>query len=421
MKQYLIIGNSAAGISAVEAIRKDDKSSKVTVVSDEEGQAYCRCLISYYLAGDVRADKIFYRPESFYRENNVQLFSNKRVTGIDVKKNLVTCADNSQLNYDSLLISTGASAIVPDVKGINQKGVFVFRTINDAKGIESSLPGVKTACVLGGGLVGLKAAYALRKRKLDVKIIVKSKQILSQMLDNVAAGLVQKRLESYGIEVIIGQDAAEIIGDGKVKAVKLTDNKEIQCSLVVAGRGVSPNIDLAKAAGIKVNKGIIADSALRTSAANIFCAGDVSETYDLALGDFAVNALWTMAVEQGKASGMNMSGGKVDYPGSIGMNATEFFSLPIVSLGINKIKEGAQGYEQSQTLDAKNSIYKKIILKGNFLVGAVLIGNIKNSGVLLRLIRERINVSLFKDELLDENFGFARIIDSVKERERIYV
>lgn len=421
MRQYLIIGNSAAGVSAVEAIRRVDKSSKISVVSDEEGPAYCRCLISYYLAGDVKADKMLYRPESFYKENNVQLLLNKKVTGIDVKKNLVTCADKSQLNYDSLLIAAGASAIVPDVKGIKQKGVFVFRTINDAKEIESSLSGAKTACVLGGGLVGLKAAYALRKRKLDVKIIVKSNQVLSQMLDFTGAGLVQKKLEANGIEVIIGQDAAEIIGDGRVKAVKLTDNKEIQCSLVVAGRGVSPNIDLAKAAGIKVNKGIIADSALKTSAANIFCAGDACEAYDSALGDFAVNALWTMAVEQGKSAGANMSGAKVDYPGSIGMNATEFFSLPIVSLGVHKVKEGIQGYEQSQALDAKNSIYKKVILKGNFIIGAVLIGNIKNSGVLSRLIRERINVSSFKDELLDENFGFARIIDSVKEKERIYV
>lgn len=420
-KQYLIIGNSAAGIAAVEAIRSRDKASGITVVSDEGYPAYCRCLISYYLAGDVKEDKIFYRAVSFYKENNVELMLNKKVTRVDPKKNRVICEDKSQLNYDSLLIATGSHPRIPEIKGIKKKGVFGFRTIKDAKDIEGLLLCTDAVCVLGGGLVGLKVAYALKKRKIDVKVIVKSNQILSQMLDFPAARLVQKRLEESGIELIFGQDIAEVIGEGEIKAVKLDSGKALVCSLVIVGRGVGPNTDLVKDTEIKVNRGIIANSDLKTNIPNIFTAGDVSETFDLALGEFSVNALWTIAVGQGKIAGANMSGENINYAGSLAMNATEFFGLPVVSLGTHKIKEGSFDYEELMAEDKKTGFYKKVILKDNFVAGAILVGDIKNSGVLLRLIKERIDVSSFKEKLLQDNFGFPDIIDFVKDKEKIYV
>ncbi len=420
-KQYLIIGNSAAGIAAVEAIRRRDTAGLITVVSDEDYPAYCRCLISYYLAGDVKEDKIFYRAASFYKENNVELILNKKVTRVDPKKNRVICEDKSQLSYDALLIATGSHPRIPEIKGIKKKGVFGFRTIKDAKDIEGLLFCTDAICVLGGGLVGLKAAYALKKRKVAVKVIVKSDQILSQMLDFPAAGLVQRRLEENGIEVIAGQDITEVIGEGEIRAVKLDSGKALECSMVIIGKGVRANMDLVKDTEVKVNRGIIANSDLKTNIPNIFSAGDVSETFDLALGEFSVNTLWTAAVGQGKIAGANMSGENINYAGSIAANATEFFGLPVVSLGVHKIKEGSSGYEQLVVKDEKSGFYKKVILKDNFVSGAILVGDIKNSGVLLRLIKERIDVSSFKEKLLQDNFGFPDIIDFVKEEEKIYV
>lgn len=420
-KQYLIIGNSAAAIAAIEAIRSRDKASGITVVSDEGYPAYCRCLISYYLAGDVKEDKIFYRAVSFYKENNVELMLNKKVTRVDPKKNRVICEDKSQLNYDSLLIATGSHPRIPEIKGIKKKGVFGFRSLKDAKDIEGLLLCTDAVCVLGGGLVGLKVAYALKKRKIDVKVIVKSNQILSQMLDSSAARLVQKRLEESGIELIFGQDITEIIGEGEIRAVKLDSGKALVCSLVIVGRGVEPNTDLVKDTEVKVNRGIVVNSDLKTNIPNIFSAGDVSETFDLALGEFSVNALWMIAVGQGKVAGANMSGENINYAGSIAANATEFFGLPVVSLGAHKIKEGSFGYEELRNLDKKTGFYKKVILKDNFVCGAILVGDIKNGGVLLRLIKERIDVSSFKEKLLQDNFGFPDIIDFVKDKEKIYV
>ena len=431
MKQYVIIGNSAAGISAVEAIRERDKDSKIIVISDEGYPAYCRCLISYYLAREIKEEKILYRAETFYQENNIELLLNKKVVRVDPRKNRIILEDKSNFSYDALLIATGGRPKFPDTPGIKKRGVFGFRTLKDVKEIEGLLPVTKTACVLGGGLIGLKAAYALKKRNIEVKVIVKSKQVLSQMLDFVAASLVAKRLEENGIELVLGQDVIEIIGNGDLKAVKLDSGKVFACSLIIVGKGVEPNIDLIKEAEIKVNEGIIANNLLQTNIPNIYTAGDVCESFDLTLGKLSVNALWPLAVEQGKIAGTNMAGENINYAGSLGMNSLEFFGLPVVSLGIYKTKEESASFEELKILDTKvnlypalarkGGVYKKLILKDKILVGAILVGDIKNSGVLLRLIRERIDVSSFKDKLLQENFGYPDIMDFMKDKENIYV
>lgn len=418
MKQHLIIGNSAAGIAAAEAIRKRDKESKVIIVSDEDSNSYCRCLISYYLAGEVKEDKIWYRPTQFYKENKIEPFLNKKVVRIDPKKNRVLCEDKTQINYDTLLIATGASAKFPEIKGIKKRAVFGFRTLKDIKAIEELLPITKTACVLGGGLIGLKAAYALNKKNINVKIIIKSNQVLSQVLDFTAAGFVQKRLEDCGIEVILGRDVSEIIGNGDIKAVKLDSGKAIEASLIIVGKGVSPNIDLVKNTDIKVHEGIIVNNLMQTNITNIWTAGDVAEGFDIALKEYSVNALWPIAIEQGRVAGANMAGERMGYEGSLGMNSLEFFGLPTVSLGVFKV--GQVGYEEIKMAEPKLNIYKKLILKDNCLIGAVLTGDINKSGLYLRLIREKINVAPFKDRLLEGNFGFPDIMDFVKEKGKIF-
>lgn len=421
MKQYVIIGNSAAGIAAVEAIRTKDKTSKIIVISDEDYASYCRCLISYYLAGDIKEEMISYRPESFYKDNNVDLLLNKKAVRLDPKKNKVICEDKAQVGFDSLLIATGSSPKFPETPGIKKRGVFGFRTIKDAKDIAGLLPVTKTACVLGGGLIGLKAAYALKKRKIDVKVIIKSKQVLSQMLDYEAAHFIQQRLEENGIEIIFGQDVIEVIGNGDIKAVKLDAGKAIGCSLIIVGKGVAPNIGLAKEAEIKVNEGIIADNFLQSSIPNIFAAGDACESFDITVGHLAINALWPIAVEQGRVAGLNMAGEKVNYEGSLGMNSIEFFGFPVISLGVYKVKEGEGSIQELKSCEAKSNIYKKLILKNNIIIGAILVKDIKNSGVFLRLIREKADVSSVKDKLLQENFGYPDILGLIKEKENLYV
>ncbi len=423
MRQYIIIGNSAGGIAGASAIRKLDKSAKITIISDEDHASYCRCLISYYLAGNIKEEKMLYRPDSFYKDNDVRLLLNKRIVRVDPKKGTVAFSDKKEEGYDHLLIATGASPKFPDIKGIKKRGVFGFRTIADAKAIEALLPGSKNACILGGGLIGLKAAYALSKKGLGVKVIIKSKQVLSQVLDFEAAGLVQKRLEEHGIEILLGKDATEIIGEGGVKAVRLDDGKVIDTSLVLACKGVAPNIDLVNGSNIKTGKGIVADERLATNAANIYAAGDCTETFDPALGALSVNALWPVAIEQGRIAGANMAGEKTVYDGSIGMNSIEFFGLPTISLGIHKVSE-PKSYEELKRSNAASSSYRRLLFRGKMLVGAVMVGDIRSSGLYLRLIREKVDVSSFKDRLLEDNLSYPDIMDFIndkKDKENMYV
>jgi NAD(P)H-nitrite reductase large subunit len=329
--------------------------------------------------------------------------------------------DKGQLGYDALLVATGARPKFPETKGIKKSGVFGLRTIKEAQNIAGLLPVTKTACVLGGGLIGLKAAYGLKKRNIDVKVIIKSRQVLSQMLDSESAGLVLRRLEEHGIEVILGQDAAEIIGEGEIKAVKLDSGKAIGCSMVIVGKGVSPNIELVKETPLRYNEGIIADEHLASNIPDIYTAGDVCENFDLTIGQHTINALWPVAVEEGKIAGANMAGENLSYAGSVGMNSLEFFGLPVVSLGIYKFKEGDTGFSELKLSNPQEDLYRKLVIKENHLVGGIFVGKISNSGVFLRLIRERIDLSSFKDKLLEENFAYPVIKDFLKDKERIYV
>lgn len=421
MKQFIIIGNSAAGVAAAEAIKKRDLSSKITILSDEDHPSYCRCLISYFLAGDVSEDKLLYQPGSFYKSNNIELFLNKKVSRIDPKKNRVICEDKTNIEYDSLLIATGASARFPHIPGIKRRGVFAFRTIKDAKDIQQLLSVTKSAGVLGGGLVGLKAAYALKKNGIRVKVIVHSNQVLSQMLDFEAAQLIQRRLEENGVDVVLEEGAVEVIGEGDIRALKLSSGKAFDCSLVIAGKGVAPNIDLVKDTEIKVNQGIAANVSLQTNIPNIYAAGDAAETLDLIADRVLPHTLWPIAVEQGRIAGANMAGENIEYQGSLSMNSVEFFGLPAVSLGKFKTVNSEDGFEELKKSDGIANTYKKLILKDNRLRGAVMVGNIANSGIYLRLIKEKLDISSVRERLMQDDFSYPDVSDLLEGKESIYV
>ncbi|MCM8766387.1 MAG: FAD-dependent oxidoreductase, partial [Candidatus Omnitrophica bacterium] len=280
-KQFVIIGNSAAGISCVETIRKNDKNSKIIVISDEGYPAYCRCLISNYLAKEIKEKEIFYREESFYKDNQIELILNKKAVSLDTRKNVVILEDKNKFSYDYLLIATGSSPKFPSIEGMRRKGVFGFRSLKDVEEIEKLLPFANTACILGGGLIGIKSASSLLKRGIRVKLIVKSKQILSQILDFDSARIVQSFLENKGMEIFLGSDVVEIMGKDNVEGIRLDSGEKIPCSLVIVAKGVKPNTAWVKESPLKINTGILANEYLQTNIPNVFTAGDVCEVKDL--------------------------------------------------------------------------------------------------------------------------------------------
>ena len=420
MKNFVIIGNSAAGISAAEAIRQKDKKSKITIISEEDYHSYCRCLISYFLAGEIPEEKLVFRPEDFYKENNLNLILNKKVVKVEPKKNIIKFEDKTSLGYDMLLIATGASSkFPPDLKGLKKKGVFGLRTIRDAKEILNLVPSSSSSCILGGGLVSLKAAYGLLKRGQELKIIVKSKFVLSQMLDEKGAGLFMKKFQEAGVEIMTARDIVEILGNGDLKAVRLDSGKVIACSILVVGKGVNPNTDLIKDTQLNLDKGILVDQYMKSSIPNIFAAGDVAQTFDLVYKNSVVNALWPNAIEQGRISGLNMIGENLKYDGSMTMNSIGFFDLPAISMGITRPKNPE--LEELVLFDQKRNIYKKFVLDKNHLVGMIAIGDISNCGVFLRLIKERTDITLIKNELVSQTFNYAKVLDLVKQKDEVFI
>lgn len=414
--QYVIIGSSAAGISAIEAIRTKDKDSKIIVVSDEKRPLYSRCLISYLLAGTIDEKNIWYRKDGFFKANKVEALLGVRAEEIDVKKKEISLSNKEKIKFDKLLIATGASPKLEDIPGIYKKGVFPLRTIGHAIEIQAMLDKVKSAAILGGGLIGLRAAYALKNRGKDTSVFVKSGSILSQIIDKDAAGFMQARMEEKGIKIFTGVAAKEVVGPESVNGVMLDNGSRHGCELVIIGKGVSPNIEIAKAGGIKTNWGILSDEFLKTSCEDIFTAGDVSETNDIALEESSINAIWPAACEQGRIAGLNMAGGKETYEGSLAMNSIEFFGLPVISVGITRPK--GDSYKEIVKKDAEKCAYKKVVLKDGVIVGAIFLNSIENIGVIGALIKNKIDVSSVKDIILESYFDYAKIIPLINKAKK---
>jgi len=409
---YLIIGGSAAGVAAAETLRKHDKKSDITLVSDEAYLLYSRCLLTCLIAGSIDETKVNFKDRNFYKDNKIKIYLGKRVTSIDPKEKNISLKDGAKISYDKLLLATGASTKQIDVPGIDKKGVFSVRKIEDARAIMDILDNVKEVAVLGGGLIGLRTTYALRQRQKEVTVVVKSPQILSQMVDMDAARIIASCLEKNGIKIMTGVAAKEVTGKKSVEGIILDNGERLDCQMIIIGKGVKPNTELASSCGLAVEDGIVVDKFLRTSNENIFAAGDVAETYDIARETQRINALWPCAVEQGEIAGLNMLGKEVVYDGSLSMNSVDFFGLGCISMGITKPKK-----EEDYEIISKRGedTYKKFVLKKDRIVGMILVGDIKIAGIVSTLIKNKIDISSIKHLILKGTFDYAKIMPLVEK------
>lgn len=379
---YIIVGNSAAGVSAVEAIRHLDDKGSVAIISDEEYPIYSRCLLAYYLSGDIEEEKLLFKPLDFYERMHVKPLLGRKVVRVVPPENKVMLEDGRCLAYDKLLLATGASPKRLGIKGEHGKGVPVLRTVDDARRIISLSGTADRAVIVGGGLIGMKAAYGLNKRGLEVDVVISSNRVLSQMLDLDASNILRTKLEEHGVVIKTGLSVMEIMDDGgQVSGVRLSDGSIAPCQLVIGAKGVNPNVGLTQDSGIKINTGILTDERMKTNIENIFAAGDVAETVDLLRGERTVNALWPNAISQGRVAGQNMAGGEAKYNGSMSMNSISFYELDIISFGI--VNPKGDKYETIVERDPPD--YRKLVIKNGRIVGMITVGDIRNSGALLSL------------------------------------
>lgn len=395
--KYVVIGNGAAAVNAVEGIRERDKQGRIVVISEENYEAYGRPLISYWLAGKVTEDKMAYRPKGFYDKLGVELRLGVEAVAVDTALKTVTLGDGSAEAYDKLLIATGGRPIDPPMEGKAEVGYLNFIKFDDAKAMDALAEPGRTALVIGGGFIGLKAAEALSKRCVHVELVEKADWVLSTMLDREAAAIVQKELTKSDINVrtgVVGTKAARD-ADGRI-SVSLSDGQTVSCDFIVVAVGVLANTGLAAAAGVKVNRGILVDHEMKTSAPDVYAAGDAVESLDVLSGQTRVVAIMPNASLQGRVAGRNMAGAGIAYDGSVPFNSVGVFGVSTISIG--NATTDLDGCEV--VVEARPDSYRKLVIRDGKVRGALFVNELDRAGIVQGLIRMGTDVTPFKTALV---------------------
>jgi NAD(P)H-nitrite reductase large subunit len=413
MTRYLIIGNSAGGIGAAEAIREVDKESSIIMISDEPYPSYSRPLISKYLTRERTLETMLFRPVEFYSQNNITSILGKRVKSLGLGDRTAELENCEHISWEKLLIASGGVPIVPKMEGAGKRGTFTFTTLDDAKAIDEFIENAQTAVVIGGGLIGISVTEALKKRGVKVTVVEMKDRILNTILDEQASLIAEETLKRAGVKIITGRTVAEITGKELVRGVVLDNGEDIPCSLVVVAIGVSPRTELAKGTEIKLNRGIAVDSHMATNYPDVYSCGDAAEAYDFVYCANRLTPIWPNAYIGGRVAGYNMAGVKAEYPGGTAMNSLNYFGLDIAAAGIAAPPEG-DGYE---LINKQNgTVYQRVVLKDDLIVGMVFVGAIEKAGILFSLMRDRVKVSNFKKTLLSDNFGLVSLPKELWQR-----
>lgn len=408
--KYLIIGNSAAAVGAVEGIREVDPDGSITILSKEKEHAYSRPLISYLLGGKVDEAAMSYRPANFYDKNKASAVLGVSAQSVDAKAKKVSADDGQAYGYEELLIATGGRPITPPMAGADTPGVFTFTTWADARAIKAFIDEnhVNSAVVVGGGLIGLKSVEALVAGGIKTTVVELADRVLSITLDNEASSLAQAALAEAGVELITNNTVDEIVSSGsRVGGVVLKDGRRVDCGLVILAIGVLPDTSLAVSAGAEAERGILVDEYMATSVPHVFAAGDAAQALEIISGERRSIPIWPLAYAQGRVAGLNMAGGDASYHGGLAMNSVEICGVATISAGLTTPEE--EGYEILNQLDAEDNSYRKLVIKDGRLVGYVLVGRVERAGILTGLIQSGINVDSFKERMMDRDFGLINL------------
>lgn len=386
-KQKLaLIGNGMAGVRCIEEILKiQPERFEVTVFGSEPHPNYDRIQLSNVLQGATTIDDITINDWNWYKENNITLFSGETVTNIDTAKQIIYSDTNRAVEYDQLILATGSIPFILPIKGADKKGVTAFRNIEDCEKMIEYSKSYKKAAVIGGGLLGLEAARGLLNLGMQVDVIHLSEYLMDKQLDPTAGKMLQRELESQGMNFYLGKQTQEVLGEFDVKGLRFSDGEEISADLVVMAVGIKPNVQLANDCGIPVNRGIIVDDYMKTGIPNIYSVGECAEHREMVYG------LVAPLYEQGKVLAKKICGleGKA-YEGSVLSTKLKVSGVDVFSAG--EIFEDEQA-KSIKEFNEWNGTYKKVMIRYGKISGAVLFGDTKESNNLLSMINKNADVS----------------------------
>jgi len=399
--KIVIVGNGLAGTLAAKTARELDPEAGIEIFGEEKYAYYPRPNLIEFLAGRMPYEKLFAFPENWNVRQRIDVHLGAKVAKIRPAERTVETGSGGVFPYDALLLASGARAAVPPLTGSGLKGVFVLRTLDDALAILDHLRTHAHVAVLGGGLLGLEIARAIRGRGAEVSVVEFFDRLLPRQLDPAAAGILKHQIEKTGISVRLGAVSREILGAEEVRGIRFESGDEVEADLVVIAAGVKPELALAKDAGLTVERGIVVDDRLRTSRPEIFAAGDVAEHQGRVYG------IIPASFEQARAAAGNMLGMDMPYSGTVPSNTLRVAGLYVTSVG--EVNPEARGHEVLVRSVPEDGLYKKIVLKEGRLVGAIWMGTKKGALEIGRFVALKKDVESRKGDLLEDTFDFAEM------------
>ncbi|MCX7060742.1 MAG: FAD-dependent oxidoreductase [Gammaproteobacteria bacterium] len=399
MKQRLVvIGNGMSAIRTVEELLKlDGDQHQITVFGAEPHGNYNRILLSPVLAGEKRFEDIVTHDRAWYAKHGILLYTGNPVVAIDRARRVVTALDGLQVPYDRLLIATGSKPFIIPVPGHQLPGVIAFRDIHDVEAMLDAARSHRHAVVIGGGLLGLEAANGLLRQGMTVTVVHVMDRLMERQLDQSAAKLLKAALEQRGMRFLLEADTAEIIGDGRATAVRFNDGSEVAADLVVMAVGIRPNVDLARAAGLHVERAIVVDDNLQTvTDPRVYAVGECVQHRKHVYG--LVAPLW----EQARVCAAHLAGfGHRRYGGSVTATRLKVTGIDLYSAG-DFI--GGTDSEDLVLRDRARGVYKRLVLRGNRIIGVVLYGDVADGPWYFELMQQRRDIGGLRQRLL---FGRA--------------
>lgn len=385
-RKIVIAGGGIAGLNAGKSAREQDPDSSIVILEALGTNTYVRTRLPDYISGTASYKELFPYDDSWYVKNGITLEKNTGITKIDAaQKTIIT--DKGNYDYDSLVIALGSSGNVPSTPGAELENCFPVRTLADADKIRS-LAGIGKVCtIIGGGLLGLEMAWAIRQLGCDVNIIGNSNRLLPKQIDEEGAKLLYKAISDKGIKLYLGSEVQEIAGAGRAEYVKLSNGTEIQSDFVILSIGVKANIHTLANSGINIGRSVVVDQYMKTNIEGVYAAGDVAEYKGKSYG------IWPIAVEQGKIAGINAAGGKAEYSEIYPFTSLKIKGITMFSIGDIFSEDSLPVVEA----DFESGRYIKLLIKDGIITGSIVFGDSSLPMKIKKAVDNRIKVPEIKE------------------------
>ena len=410
--KYLIVGCSHAGLAALEAIRLQDEDGEITIVSREQTLPYSPTILPYVISGEKQPDMILLRDQSYFDDLNVRFMQDSAVCAVDTQKKTVTLESCETIQYEKLLLATGADAAVPPFTGVETVPYQVVRTLDDALKLRKSIQNARSAIVIGAALIAMHTAENLAQAGLEVTMVVRRQVSLFAYFDGSAARMIENIFSEKGVTIATGSGVASVAPAGGGCEVTLESGDVLSADLLVLATGVRPRVAYLEGSGTDIDQGVLVNETMRTSVDDIWAAGDVAQASGFFDAGKTVNATLPNASVQGRIAGMDMVDDPAlkPYLGSSGLNTFNFFGSHGFSVGQATVTETTDEIEVNTIFLPSSRQYQKLVFKNDRLVGVSAINAELDPGVLRELIQREIDLGEIKDQFTSDPLNTGRLL-----------